>query len=114
MSASSVQGKTRFFINRNFALLWGGQTISNLGDIIFDTTLMLWIATIIARDQSWAPLASGGVLLVAAIPTFLIGPLAGVFVDRWDKRRTMILMDVLRALLILLLVPVTGVLPFLG
>lgn len=40
-----------FFINRNFSLLWIGQAISDLGDVIYLITLSLWIATIIARNQ---------------------------------------------------------------
>lgn len=72
---------------------------------------MLWVATIIAHNQPWAPLASSGVLLVAAVPTFLFGPIAGVFVDRWDKRRTMIAMDIIRAVLALLLLVASGMIP---
>jgi MFS family permease len=49
--------------------------------------------------------------LAAALATLAIGPLAGVFVDRWDKRRTMLRMDLARGLLILLLLVVTGLLP---
>ncbi|MDQ2903050.1 MAG: MFS transporter [Chloroflexota bacterium] len=109
--AATETHKSSFFINRNFAFLWGGQAVSNVGDVVFDTTLMLWVATIIARNQPWAPLASSGVLLSAAIPTFLIGPIAGVFVDRWDKRRNMLFMDAIRAVLALLLLSVTGVIP---
>jgi MFS family permease len=101
-------------INRNFALLWTGQGISNIGDLVFDTTLILWIATQLAAGQSWAPLAVSGVLLSALIPTVLAGPWAGVFVDRWDKRRTMIGMDVMRAMLIVLLLPLTGLIPVVG
>ena len=37
------------FINRNFALLWWGQTVSSVGDFAWDTALILWIATDIAR-----------------------------------------------------------------
>jgi MFS family permease len=93
----------RVFINRNFGLLWAGQAISSLGDRVFDTTLILWVATRIASGHRWAPLAVSGVLLSVAIPTIVLGPIAGVFVDRWDKRRTMLVMDVLRAGLIVVL-----------
>lgn len=93
----------RFLINRNFAFLWGGQAISNIGDFVFDTTLTLWIATVIAHKQSWAPLAVSGLLLAVSLPTFLLGPIAGVFVDRWDKRQTMLRMDAVRAVLVLFL-----------
>jgi MFS family permease len=99
--------------NRDFLLLWGGQAISGLGDIIFATTLALWIAGGLARGQSWAPQAVAGVLVVSALPDLLIGPLAGVFVDRWDRRRTMLRMDGLRALLIAVLTVPTGLVPLL-
>ncbi len=102
-SPAPANKKPGFFINRNFAYLWGGQSISNVGDFVFDTTLVLWIATIIGKGQSWAPLAVSGVLLATSVPIFLIGPIAGVFVDRWDKRRTMLAMDATRAVLIALL-----------
>ncbi len=101
----------RLLINRDFALLWGGQAVSNLGDWVFNTTLLLWIATGLARGQSWAPLAVGGVLAARSAPTLLVGPLAGVFADRWDKRRALLWADALRALLILALVPASLLLP---
>jgi len=94
------------FINRSFALLWAGQSVSNLGDWVFNTTLMLWIALGLGHNQPWAPAAVSGVLIARFVPTILIGPLAGVFVDRWDKRRTLLWADALRALLIALLAPV--------
>lgn len=92
-------------LNRNYALLWIGQSISFIGDFVFDTTLVVWIAIYLGRradgtPETWAPLAVSGVLVAAAVPVLLVGPLAGVFVDRWDKRRTMLRMDVLRAVLI--------------
>ncbi len=101
----------RLLINRDFALLWGGQAVSNLGDWVFNTTLLLWIATGLARGQSWAPLAVSGVLAARSAPTLLVGPLAGVFADRWDKRRVLLWADALRALLILALIPASALLP---
>jgi DNA-binding NarL/FixJ family response regulator len=44
-------------INRNFSLLWSGQTISVLGDFIFNTTLVVWVAVVLTRGQAWTPLA---------------------------------------------------------
>lgn len=108
--------KSRWFINRNFTLLWIGRTISITGDFFFSTTMILWLATGIGRGQAWTPLAISGVALAGIIPTLVVGPIAGVFVDRWDKRRTMLLMDALRAILIALLLLTTGliVLPLFG
>lgn len=103
--------KPSFLINRNFGLLWIGQAISDLGNMIYFVTLSLWIATIIAKDQPWAPVAVSGVMIAAALPSLTLGPFAGVFVDRWDRRLTMIRMDIIRAVLILLLIPLTGLMP---
>ena len=110
-TVAAPEPKPSFFISRNFGLLWIGQAISDLGDMIYFVTLSLWIATVIARNQPWAPIAVSGVMIAMALPTLTLGPLAGVFVDRWDKRLTMVRMDMIRAVLILLLIPLTGLMP---
>src|SRR5579883_1150377 len=92
-----------WLINRNFSLLWMGQALSDFGDILFETTLVVWIATGLAGNRSWAPLAASGVALADALPFLLVGPLAGVLVDRWEKRYLMLWMDAIRAGLIALL-----------
>jgi len=99
-------------INRNFALLWVGQAISFTGDFVFDTVLVLWIATSVAKGQSWVPLAVSGVIVMAALPAFIVAPIAGVLVDRWeDKRKTMLRMHLLNLTLVLFLFPLTGLVP---
>lgn len=104
--------KPGILINRNYALYWIGQAISRFGDYIFDTTLILWITTQVARNQPWAPLAVSGLLVAVSVPVLIIGPIAGVFVDRWtNKRRTMLRMDALRAILIALLLVTTSIIP---
>jgi MFS family permease len=111
-TTGNLLGPLRFLINRSFALLWGGQTISALGDSIFAITLVLWVTTRIASHQPWAPLAVSGVLLATIAPEFLVSPLAGVVADRVDRRRMMLAMDAARAILIALLLLVTRI-PFL-
>ncbi len=103
--------KPGLLINRNFGLLFAGGAISVFGDIIFDFTLVVWITLGLAHNASWAPLAVSGVLLAAAVPLFIFGPIAGVFVDRWDKRRTMLRMDAIRAVLVGVLVLATNIVP---
>lgn len=93
-----------WLINQSFALLWTGQVVTDLGTVVFNTALIIWIAAVLARGQSWAPLAVSGILLAQSLPMLLVRPLAGVFVDRWDARRTMLRMDMVRALLVALLV----------
>lgn len=103
--------RSGLLINRNFAALWSGQALSIIGDMVFTTTLVIWIATQVARGQAWAPLAVSGVLVAAAIPAFLIGPFAGVFVDRLDKRSMMLWMDGLRVFIAAALILATGAVP---
>jgi MFS family permease len=86
-----------FLINRNFALLASGQAISNVGDFVYNTTLLVWV---FALTHSAA--AISGVLIAQYAPIFLLGPVAGVFVDRWNRRTTMIVADVVRACVALL------------
>jgi MFS family permease len=88
---------TRVLISREYAKLWLAGAVSWIGDYVFDVTVVLWIATAVAPDKPWAV---SGVLAAVVIPTLLVGPLAGVFVDRWDNRRTMLVSDALRMVLI--------------
>ena len=106
--------KEQWFINHNFVLLWLGQSISSIGDFFFTTTLTLWIATQLAKGQSWTPLAVSGVAIANVIPVLLVGPIAGVFVDRWNKRQTMLRMDALRAIVVALLLLIIVLLPFIS
>jgi hypothetical protein len=68
----------RYLINREFARLWYGQAVSTVGDMIFDTTLVLWVATVLAKGKSWAPAAVSGIMLSVGIAVMVVGPLAGV------------------------------------
>ncbi|HEY7417511.1 MAG TPA: MFS transporter [Ktedonobacteraceae bacterium] len=101
--------RTAFLINRNFTFLLAGRTVSGIGDNLFNTILVLWIVTLIAAGQPWSPLAISGLLASSSIPTIVAGPIAGVFVDRWrNKRRIMLWMDILNALLMFLLLAMTA------
>src|SRR6266849_1745260 len=84
-------------INRNFALLAIGQAISNIGDFVYSTTLLVWVFTL-----THSAAAVSGVLIAQYLPIFLLGPVAGVFVDRWNRRRTMIVSYVAQAVAALL------------
>jgi MFS family permease len=86
-----------FLINRNFRLLAIGQAISNMGDFVYSTTLLIWVYVL-----THSAAAVSGVLIAQYLPVFLLGPIAGVFVDRWDRRQTMVISDVTRAIIVLL------------
>ena len=89
----------RRLVNRDFAKLWYGQAVSSAGDFVFTTTLTLWIAVKLGAGQSWAPAAIGGLLIAATAAIVVVGPVAGVLVDRWDRRRTMLRTEAVRAIL---------------
>src|SRR5258708_12814926 len=86
-----------FLINRNFAVLAIGQAISNMGDFVYSTTLLVWVFVL-----THSAAAVSGVLIAQYAPVFLLGPPAGVFVDPWNRRRTMITPDPVRAVVALL------------
>ncbi|MGP3636559.1 MFS transporter [Streptomyces sp. 24-1644] len=94
-------------INRDYTRLWFGQAVSSVGDAVFSTTLVLWVATVLAKDETWAPVAVSGVLMASSAAVLVIGPLAGVFVDRWNKRVTMLRTEVLRIGLVAVLTAVS-------
>ncbi|MEV7419442.1 MFS transporter [Streptomyces sp. NPDC089919] len=94
-------------INRDYTRLWFGQAVSSVGDAVFNTTLVLWVATVLAKDQSWAPVAVSGIVMASSVAVLGIGPLAGVFVDRWDKRATMLRSEALRGVLVAVLTALT-------
>lgn len=86
---------------RNFALLWLGQFISITGDWVLGIALPFYVYQV-----TGSVLASGTMFVAEGIPPLFLGSLAGVFVDRWDRRRTMIAADLGRALVLLLVLAV--------
>jgi len=80
-------------------LLWFGQIISQLGDRLGQMALIGFIY--LRAPGSSIEIAK--MLSFTILPVFLIGPIAGVYVDRWDRRRTLYTCDLLRAALMLLI-----------
>lgn len=81
---------------KNFRLLWTGQVISNFGDYLARLGLLLIVNQL---TNSTAALAT--LLIVIAIPQITIGMMAGVFVDRIDRRRIMLVSDLFRGVIVL-------------
>jgi MFS family permease len=79
-----------------FRSLWLAQVISLTGDW-FNTIA----SVIIVNRYSASGLAVGGLFIARALPPFLLGPLAGVVADRFDRRIVLIVSDVLRALIVI-------------
>lgn len=86
------------FRNRSFTYIWLAQLISSMGSAL--TTLA---ASVLVYRETGSALSVGLMLIATAGPTVLIGLFAGVFVDRYDRKRIMLTADLLRALLIFLI-----------
>jgi len=86
---------------RNFALLWSGQLISRIGDWVLFLALPYY-----TYQLTGSVLATGAMYLASTLPGVLLGSVAGVCVDRWSRKRTMIVMDMSRVILLLLLLAV--------
>ena len=86
------------FKNRNFSLLWSGQFVETMGN-----SLTSIAASIYVYRETNSALSVGLMLMATAAPSLLVGLFAGVFVDRYDRRKIMISADVLRAILVALI-----------
>ncbi|NUM43518.1 MAG: MFS transporter [Anaerolineales bacterium] len=82
--------------NRDFRLLWIGQSISNFGDSMTNLALLLLVNHLTGSTAALATMA-----IVLALPTLTFGLIAGVYVDRWDRKRVMIVSDLIRGVLVL-------------
>ncbi|NIK62328.1 MFS transporter [Kribbella shirazensis] len=86
---------------RDYRLMLSAGLISLIGDWLLRTGLAFQVYVL-----TGSTLASGGLLLASFLPGVLLGSLAGVFVDRWDQRTTMIVTNVLNAVVLLPLIAV--------
>ena len=89
-----------------FRKLYTALVLSSFGDWLgFLATTAL--ATQLVDSFEGKAYATGGVLVFRLLPAVLFGPLAGAFADRWDRRATMVVADLLRFLLFLS-IPIVG------
>lgn len=78
---------------RNFALLWLAGLISTMGDWVLNIGLPIYVY-LLTRSV----LALSIAFLLTSIPRIALGSISGVFVDRWDRKQTLIVVCVLLAL----------------
>lgn len=83
--------------NKNFFFLWLGQVISNFGDRLNQMAL---VALVYQRNPG-SEIALAKLISFTIIPVFIVGPIAGAWVDRLNRRRIMIISDILRGILVL-------------
>lgn len=81
--------------NRRFLALWSAHSVSAFGDALTTLTLVLLITR-----TTHSVAAVGALTVTVAVPGIVVGLISGVYVDRWDRRRTMIVADCCRAALL--------------
>ncbi|HEX5691379.1 MAG TPA: MFS transporter, partial [Roseiflexaceae bacterium] len=83
---------------RNFLLLWLGGLISFAGDWVLIIALPVFV-----YDMTGSALATGAMFMAQTLPRLLFSSLAGVFVDRWDRKRTLVITNLVQAAVLPLL-----------
>ncbi len=81
-----------------FAIIWSGQFVSILSSTIVNFAIILWLSIETGSAEMLAYAAIAGML-----PQAVVGPLSGIFVDRWNRKAVMIAADGFIALCTLLL-----------
>jgi MFS family permease len=89
----------RVLRSRNYGLLWVSQLISMIGGWALFAALPFYVFNL-----TGSVLATGIMFLIQVVPPLVLGSVAGVFVDRWDRRWTMVGSNLLQgATLVILL-----------
>lgn len=82
--------------NRNFRTLWYGQLVSELGDWFSTVALLNLMLDLTGRAQ-----VVGWFFIIICLPAIAVGPISGVLADLLDRKKLMIAMDLIRAILVL-------------
>lgn len=82
--------------NRDFLLLWQGQTISQLGNVAFSMAMMLWL-----KEATGSASLMGLLMFTSMIPGVVLAPFGGTFADRHSRIRIGLVCDLLCGLAVL-------------
>jgi len=93
-----MENKPTKLFNKNFLLLWQGQTISRFGSQFYIMAMQLWLY----RETGSGTLI-GNILLVSGIVAVIMGPIGATLSDRYSRKKIVIFGDVTRGILVLIL-----------
>ncbi|WP_049556538.1 dTMP kinase [Nonomuraea sp. SBT364] len=93
--------------NAPFRRLWTAMSVCSLGDWLNILALTAMAGNLTQGDYRTQSLAIGGVFVAKMLPAVLLGPLAGAFADRFDRRLTMFAADLAR-FAVVLSIPIVG------
>ena len=74
---------------KNFILLWQGRFVSAIGDTFFEISLSFWILSVTDSGT-----LMGLLLACSQIPKLIVFPFAGTIIDRYDRKKIIVLMDI--------------------
>jgi predicted MFS family arabinose efflux permease len=92
-AAAAPRKRRSLWLNRDYMLLWSGQTVSSVG-----TGVSRLAFPLLVLDLTHSAAQAGFVGALEALPYLLVSLPVGALIDRWDRKRVMILCDVGRAL----------------
>ncbi len=97
MTAAAAPAPSMFavFRRRDFSLLWLAQLISTAGSSLTDLAAAIWV-----YRETESPLAVALTLMATAIPSLIVGLLAGVYVDRHDRKKIMIVTCLIQSVIV--------------
>ncbi|MFX1323398.1 MAG: MFS transporter [Promethearchaeota archaeon] len=84
---------------RSYLFFWGGQLFSLLGSSIIQFVIVWWIA-----EGTKSPIYVSISFFLGSLPMVIIPPVVGVFIDRWNRKFTIILTDSLQAFITFILI----------
>ena len=95
---------TAVFKNRDFVLMWLAQLVSTAGSALTDLAAGIYVYT-----ETNSTLLVGVTLMATAVPSLIVGLIAGVYVDRWDRRKVMIASNLAQAVVVALIPFLLGI-----
>ncbi|MFC5167884.1 dTMP kinase [Nonomuraea angiospora] len=101
MTAPGRSRPAHVLANAPFRRLWMAMSVCSLGDWLNILALTALAGNLTQSDYRLQSLAVGGVFIAKMLPAVLLGPLAGVFADRFDRRLMMVVADLLRFAVVL-------------
>jgi CRP-like cAMP-binding protein/sugar phosphate permease len=91
-AAPARVSSTAVFKRRDFVLMWIAQLVSTAGSALTDLAAGIYV-----YDQTGSAFLVGVTLMATAVPSLVVGLIAGVFVDRWDRRKVMMASNLAQA-----------------
>ena len=92
----------KVLLRRDFALLWTGGLVSIAGDWVLNAALPFFV-----YERTGSTIATAGMIVAELAPGVVMGSIAGVFVDRWDRKHVLVVSNVLQAATVAALLLVT-------